>query len=90
MEEILCVMKGKVQRVGYRDYVLQAAAECDVTGWVKNESDGSVVACAQGTVNNLKNFVEYLHEGSVMSVVESVSVSWRSAEEVYDDFSLRR
>lgn len=90
MIEIECVVTGKVQGVGYRDYVSTAAKECAVTGWVRNEVDGRVRVCAQGKPDALKEFIEYLHEGSVMSVVEAVSVEWRDVAQEYDDFGIWR
>lgn len=86
--EIECKVSGKVQGVGYRDYVATAAAECQVTGYIQNRPDGTVLVCAQGTQPHLKDFIEYLHEGSVMAVTEDVGVTWRSAEQHYDDFSV--
>lgn len=90
MTEIECVVYGRVQGVGYRDYVLQAAQQCDVVGYVRNESDGTVRVVAQGAPESAKAFIEYLHEGSVMARVERVSIEWRSPEQVYEDFSLSR
>ena len=90
MTEIECIVYGRVQGVGYRDYVTIAAKECSVSGWVQNQTDGTVRVCAQGTPDNVKEFIEYLHEGSVVAVVEDVSVDWRSAEQVYEDFSVLR
>ena len=43
---------------------------------------------AQGQSEVLKEFVEYLHEGSLMAQVESVAVEWRSAGKTYDEFSV--
>ncbi|EKD49732.1 MAG: hypothetical protein ACD_63C00061G0001, partial [uncultured bacterium] len=33
---------GKVQGVFYRDFVQENAKKLHITGWVKNETDGSV------------------------------------------------
>lgn len=88
MTEIECVVHGRVQGVGYRDHVATAATQCNVFGWVKNETDGTVRLCAQGTIQSLKDFIEYLHEGSVSSRVEQVSVEYRSAQTNFDDFSV--
>lgn len=86
--EIECIVSGKVQGVGYRDYVANAATACHVSGYIQNRSDGTVLVCAQGAQPDLKDFIEYLHEGSVMAVTDDVGVTWRSAEKVYDDFSV--
>ena len=90
MVEIKCVVRGRVQGVGYRDYVSTAAQTCGVQGWVRNVSDGTVYVCAQGTPDALKEMVEYLHEGSVMAEVEEVSVEWADIDTVYEDFGIWR
>jgi acylphosphatase len=86
--EIICVISGKVQRVGYRDFVLQAAKRLELTGYVRNKEDGTVEILAQGLPDDLKLFIEELHEGSVLAEVESVSADWRSPKEQYDDFGV--
>ncbi|MEZ4194973.1 MAG: acylphosphatase [Candidatus Paceibacterota bacterium] len=87
MTEIQCVITGKVQRVGYRDFVQDAAAELGLFGYVQNQADGSVTLVAQGEPESLRLFVEYLHEGSPLSKVEGVAVEWRTSTKLYDDFS---
>lgn len=89
MVEIHCVITGKVQNVGYRDYVQRSADSLSLVGWVRNLPDGMVELVAQGTPDVLKEFVEFLHEGSLGANVMGVSVDWRSAEDVYDDFAIR-
>jgi acylphosphatase len=88
MIEMQCVVEGKVQRVGYRDYVEQAAKELELVGFVRNRSDGSVIVLAQGEPEKLRQLVEYLHEGSVLAQVSGVSVEWGTAMDVYDEFSV--
>ena len=41
--------RGRVQGVGFRFRAQQAAMEHGVTGWVRNEYDGTVTMEAQGT-----------------------------------------
>ncbi len=89
MHEIHCIISGQVQRVGFRDYVQRSADDLTVTGWVRNLADGTVELVAQGTSEILKEFVEFLHEGSLGSTVEGVSVEWHTVKDVYDDFSIR-
>lgn len=89
MTEIHCIVSGKVQNVRYRDYIQGAAGELGLVGWVRNLPDGTVEVCAQGLPEILKDFVEYLHEGSLQSKVEAVSVDWRTARKTLDDFSIR-
>lgn len=89
MTEIYCIVTGKVQNVRYRDYAQVSAGAIGVTGWVQNLPDGNVAVCAQGTPDQLKDFVEYLHEGSLQAKVDGVSVDWRTTKRTADDFSIR-
>jgi acylphosphatase len=88
MIELQSIVTGKVQGVRYRDFVQSAAAELGLVGYVRNNPDGTVLVVAQGEPDTLKNFVEYLHEGSVLSEVVSVSVDWSTASKTYHDFSV--
>lgn len=88
MVEITCVITGKVQGVAYRAYVQDSATELELTGYVKNNHDGTVTVCAQGMTDVLKSFVEYLHEGSLLAVVEGVAVEWGSVKKTYTEFSV--
>ncbi len=88
MTEAHCIVTGKVQGVGYRSYVENAAAELGITGYAENKSDGSVYVVAQGEPEILRQFVEYLHEGSLLSKVEGVAVEWRTNNTPASDFSI--
>ncbi len=88
MNEILCVVTGVVQGVAYRAYVQESATELELVGYVRNLANGSVEVVAQGLPDTLKDFVEYLNEGSLRAKVESVAVDWRSPKRLYDEFSI--
>lgn len=88
MLEMQCIVSGKVQGVSYRTYVQDSAGALGLTGYVHNLSDGTVEVVAQGDQTTLKEFVEYLHEGSLLSEVEGVAVEWRSLKNKLDDFSI--
>jgi len=83
------VITGKVQAVGFRDYVQVVATELGVVGFVQNERDGSVLVVGQGEPDALKSFVEHLHEGSLQARVEGVAVEWETPHTTYTDFSIR-
>lgn len=88
MIEIVCIVRGTVQGVRYRAFVEDAATTLGVTGSISNQTDGSVRVVAQGLPDVLKEFVEFLHEGSLRSVVVSVEVEWRQPTATYYDFSV--
>lgn len=87
--EIYCVVSGKVHGVGYRAYVENIARERGVTGWVRNDTArGTVEVLLQGIPDVLKECIEDLHRGSVLSRVEGVGVDWRTPRELFDDFKV--
>jgi len=89
MIKLTATITGKVQGVRYRDFVQGAATELGVTGYVRNSSDGSVIVVAEGLPDVLKEFVEYLHEGSLQARVDGVAVEWGTAIRIFDDFSIQ-
>lgn len=88
MIEMYAVVSGKVQGAMYRTYVQEAATTLGLVGYAKNNLDGTVIVVAQGMPDVLKEFVEYLHEGSLLSRVEGVAIDWRSVSATYQEFSV--
>ena len=55
---------GRVQGVGYRRHVLDAARSLDLAGWVRNEPDGTVSGEAGGDLSRLEALRDLLEHGS--------------------------
>ncbi len=51
---------GRVQRVGFRRYVLENAQDLGLQGYVKNEPDGSVSIFVQGDDTTINRFIELI------------------------------
>lgn len=51
--------EGRVQGVFFRATTQKAAERFDVTGWVRNEPDGSVLAEVQGEPGEIDRFLEH-------------------------------
>ena len=85
-EEIYCRIGGRVQMVMFRDFAQRKARGLEVVGWVKNLPDGTVEVVAQATPDTLKEYIAMLHEGSILSRVDSVAVDWRAPSGHFDDF----
>lgn len=88
MIRFVATIHGKVQGVHYRVYAQDAATTLGVVGSVCNKPDGTVVVVAEAFPDVLKEFVEYLHEGSLHAQVESVSLDWRNASGTFTDFAV--
>src|SRR3954469_23448446 len=63
---------GRVQGVGYRDWCLRTARAADLTGWVRNRTDGSVEAVVQGAPVQIEPFVAACHAGPPLARVKAV------------------
>ncbi len=55
---------GEVQGVGFRWTCRQSASACGVTGWVRNEYDGSVTLEIQGNEEQLSAMIDMLQNDS--------------------------
>ena len=69
------VVRGRVQGVGFRWFVEREAHILGITGWVRNNHDGSVEVLAQGTRDQLSGLHGRLREGPRASRVDSVDVT---------------
>lgn len=65
-------VKGKVQGVFYRSTAQAKAKELGLSGWVKNEEDGSVLIEAEGEEQKLLKLVDWCKEGPGAAVVNDV------------------
>ncbi|HEY4215893.1 MAG TPA: acylphosphatase [Gemmatimonadaceae bacterium] len=57
------VVRGRVQGVGFRWFVREAAHRLGLAGWVKNLPDGSVEVVADGDDASIESFRASLREG---------------------------
>lgn len=67
-------IRGRVQGVGFRNYIAYKAGELGIRGWVRNRTDGSVEAVVQGTPAAVTAIIECAHRGPRAALVESVNV----------------
>ena len=65
-------MSGRVQGVGFRYFVQDAAQREGVRGWVRNLGDGRVEALAQGDADAIARFEAHVRQGPSMSRVAAV------------------
>jgi acylphosphatase len=65
---------GRVQRVGYRRHVLDSAQELGLSGYVRNEKDGSVTVFVQGDDAAVEKFIDKLKTPPQPAHVKSLEV----------------
>jgi len=74
-------VRGRVQGVGYRNYLEYKALQLGVSGWVRNRNDGSVEATVQGSEAAVATIIECAQRGPRASQVSGVTVSDVAAAE---------
>ncbi len=83
------VVRGRVQGVNFRQFVITRARFLGLTGYARNLPDGrSVEVVAEGERAGLEQLLEYLREGPRMSRVDAVDVEWGEASGRYRDFGI--
>lgn len=86
-KHVSIIIKGKVQKVGFRFATIEQALELDIKGLVKNYQNNEVHIEAEGEVDNLKRFLRWCHIGPNGAKVEQVE--YQSSEQLqnYEQFS---
>jgi acylphosphatase len=69
------LVRGRVQGVGYRYFVMREAAALGVTGFTRNLADGSVEVVAEADDDVLTVFEDRLREGPSFSRVSALDRS---------------
>ena len=67
------IVNGKVQGVFYRASAKTMADDFDLTGWIKNNSDGSVEFECQGFEESIRKFLDWAESGPEWCRVSSFS-----------------
>jgi acylphosphatase len=83
-------VKGDVQGVGFRYFVLRVAGRAGVAGWVRNLEDGRVEAVGEGPEVAVKEWVERCRKGPPVAKVEGVEVAWEAPEGKFKEFEIVR
>ena len=83
------VVRGMVQAVGFRQFVLIRARSLGLSGYVRNGDDGhSVEVVAEGPVAALEELLQHLRRGPFLSRVDEVEASWSEEPGNYDSFGV--
>ena len=69
-----------MQGVGFRFAIERAASSRDVSGWVRNRSDGAVEAVFEGEPQDVETLVDFCRRGPRGADVERVEVADESPE----------
>ena len=84
------LIRGNVQGVGYRYFAQRAAARHQVVGYVRNRSDGTVEALAEGPAKDVEGFKNDLAAGPQWSAVDNVEEIDLDPTGRYSSFRIER
>jgi len=87
-KRLVVTLHGVVQGIGFRYAAQDMAREALVSGWVKNESDGTVQIVAEGDENDLKAFIDQIKKIFSQSI-DSTESRWEEATGEFEDFRIK-
>ena len=79
MERLHAVVHGDVQGVGFRYFVQRKAHQLGLTGWVRNNDDGTVELVAEGGRAALDELRRAVEQGPRSARVDRVDTQWSGA-----------
>lgn len=82
------VIRGRVQGVGFRYFVVRRAASLGLTGWVRNRPDGAVELEAEGAKPALEALVEAVGRGPTGARVSGMDETWSDRDARHRDFEV--
>lgn len=91
MKRGIIIVKGRVQKVGYRDLVADWAMDLGVVGFVENQPDGTVKIVAEGEEEILEEFVKKAQpEDDPLIRITQVDVEYEKATGEFEFFEIKR
>ncbi|NVO65990.1 acylphosphatase [Methanofollis tationis] len=90
MNRCVATARGRVQRVGYREHVYNETFERNISGYVMNLKNGEVEIVAEGSEQDLQDFINEINIIRRPIAVKSFTVRWEEATGEYADFEIIR
>lgn len=82
------IIEGRVQGVGFRNFVYIRALKYNIKGYVKNTSGGDVEIYCSGESSDLDKFIEEVKKGPSFSFVTNIKI-FDSPEINQEEFEIR-
>ena len=90
MKRFVATAQGRVQRVGYREHVYNETFERNISGYVMNLKNGEVEIVAEGSEQDLRDFINEINVIRRPIAVRSFTIRWEEATGEYADFEIIR
>lgn len=79
---------GSVQGVGFRYTADKLARHFDVTGYVRNLTNGQVELVAEGEETVLRDYLKAVQESAMKPYIRDIQVTWSEATGEYKNFGV--
>jgi acylphosphatase len=90
MKRAILIVKGEVQRVGYRDAVEKIARKLNIRGFVENLKPYDVRIVAEGEDADISKFIEQIKINKFSIDVESTEVGFEEYKSEFEYFEIKR
>lgn len=82
------LITGKVQGVYFRDSAQKEAVALGVTGWIRNNSGGTVEGVFEGLQENVVKLVEWCRQGPPRAYVIGIREEWQDYRGEFVSFKI--
>ncbi|MCX7015220.1 MAG: acylphosphatase [Candidatus Sumerlaeota bacterium] len=89
MPRLHCLIRGRVQGVGFRYFAEREAMRNGLNGWVRNCRGGAVETEVEGPREALEKYLAQMRRGPALSYVADVDEEWEEGEALHKDFQIR-
>lgn len=88
-KRVKIIVKGLVQGVGFRWFVVTNAKKLGLKGYVQNLYNGDVLTVAEGEYSKLEELVKLVKVGPSHSQVNSFKIDWEEFQNEFKDFEVK-
>jgi acylphosphatase len=88
-KQVVLKIYGRVQMVFFRDSTRRKARKLGLTGWVSNESDGTVKVVAEGEEKKLEELIKWCYNGPMLARIDKIDVEWQKATGQFERFEIK-
>lgn len=88
MKQLRLTLFGNVQGVGLRNWLQTNAQALKLTGFARNEADGTVIVVAQGHQEVLEKFLKMCYDGPIFAQITHATPEWEDIHERFTSFEI--
>ncbi len=85
MKTVKSIVQGSIHGVGFKYFVLKTALRYKISGYVKNEKDGTISIIAYGRDKQIDEFFKIVEAGNGYSQIDFMTLS-ETPLEIYQEF----